>query len=44
MWFIYTTEYYSAIKWNKIVPSADVDGQRQSYRVRSVRKRKNKPV
>ena len=45
MRFIYTTEYYPAIKQNKIVPSADVDGHRdKSYRVRSVRKRKKKPV
>ena len=28
MWYIYTMEYYSAIKRNKIVPSRDVDGPR----------------
>ena len=22
MWYIYTTEYYSAIKWNEIMPLA----------------------
>ena len=30
MWYIYTMEYYSAIKRNKIVPSRDVDGPRDS--------------
>ena len=31
VWYIYTTEYYSATKWNKIVPFADVGGHRDSH-------------
>ena len=41
MWYIYTMEYYSAIKRNKIVPSRDVDGPRDSPTERT-QKEKNK--
>ena len=41
MWYIYTMEYYSAIKRNKIVPSRDVDGPRDSPTERP-QKEKNK--
>ena len=41
MWFIYTMEYYSAIKRNEIGSFVeDMDGSRDSYRVKYVRKRK----
>ena len=39
MWYIYTMEYYSAIKRKEIIPLADM-WMGLSYRVKYVRKKK----
>ena len=42
-WYIYATEYYSAIKWNRTVPFADVDGHGDGHTKRGQKEKKNKP-
>ena len=44
MWYIYTMEYYLAIKKNKIMPSAAIWPQLQSIIRSEVRKKKTNTV
>ena len=39
MWYIYTTEYYSATKWNKIMPGAATQTDLETVILREVSQR-----
>ena len=44
MWFIYTMEYYSAIKRNKIMPSAATWMELETLILSEVRKKKTNTI
>ena len=44
MWYIYTMEYYTAIKKNKIMPFAATWIELETFILRKVRKRKTNTI